>query len=386
MKIYNHREQGGVLLIALIIVAVVSILSGSILYMLKTSVVQNQAIENYNNARNSAFLSLKSNLEANDYLYTNTPVSSMVKNYSSGNSTITVTSTVLSNLNDAIFPDSVALNNPSAVLQYHVDMTVSAQSQHQINYVAIVNAPSQYRQKNDLLFPMTQNVNIPTLISTNLIASQLNGSGTLNDGLAGYFGTLTTNNTLYKLTYTDLQNNNYDLAFPENTSYQLMQGWRVSNGDWLLGLYIYDVNNARAYQTEISLFDLKNLSQSNIFSSLTWQEIIGELLPPPAEYDPLLQYPKGTYISYDNQVFVSLKPINVGTNEDPYNNPNDWRLIIPAGAYPDWNTNIKYYKGDIVTYNGVQYVAEADQGTNQSPPTSNNKWSVAQFNTAPWQA
>jgi flagellar basal body-associated protein FliL len=55
----GHREQGSVLLIALIIVAVVSILSGVILYMLKVSMVQNQAIENYNNARNAAFLSLK---------------------------------------------------------------------------------------------------------------------------------------------------------------------------------------------------------------------------------------------------------------------------------------------------------------------------------------
>ncbi len=381
----KYNQHGGVLLIALIIVAVVSILSGSILYMLKTSIVQNKAIENYNNSRNSAFLVLKNALESNNYLYTNKPISPVVSSYSSGSTIITLTNMVESNLNKAIFLDNLALNNASAVLQYASEMEVTAQTQHQANYIAIINAPSQYRQSDDLIPQTTQNVNVPVLISTNLIAAQLNGSNQINEGTTGYLGKVTVNNTAGKLTYTDLQANNYDLAFPNTNTYQLIQGWGISNGAWYLDLYIYDVANTKAYQTEITLSDLKNLAQVNTFSTLMWTEIIGPSPPIPDDYDPALQYPKGSYITYDNQVFLSLKPINVGINDDPYNNPNDWRLIIPVGTYPQWNTDVNYYTGDIITYNGVQYVATADNNTNQSPPPS-NKWDIAQFNTAPWQA
>ncbi|WP_150468928.1 MULTISPECIES: hypothetical protein [Cysteiniphilum] len=386
----KYNQHGGVLLIALIIVAVVSILSGSILYMLKTSVVQNQAIENYNNSRNSAFLSLKETLEANDYVYTNTPVFSSVKNYSSGSSTVTVTSSVNTLLHEAIFPDSVALNNASAVLQYHVTMQVSAQTGHQADYVAVVNAPSQYRQENDLTPQTTQNINIPTVILTNLnVAQQISGTGGLTDGQAGFFGTVAIDNsgtietTGKEVVLSPATGGSYSLKFEDNGTYRLEQGWNLDDGVWSWSLLLYDTSTVNAWHTSIALDTLKTTPSD--FSSLTWQNVLGQEDNSLPDYDSGKQYPKGSYITFDGQVFVSTAAINSGNNKDPYSNPNNWRLVIPGGTYPNWNTDVKYYKGDIITQNGVQYVATADNGTNVGAPP-NNKWAVAQFGASAWQS
>ncbi len=385
----KHNQHGGVLLIALIIVAVVSILSGSILYMLKTSVVQNQAIENYNNSRNSAFLSLKETLEAHDYVYTNTPLLSSVKNYSSGSSSVTVTSAVNSDLNDAVFPDSVALNNASAVLQYHVTMEISAQTGHQADYVAVVNAPSQYRQENDLTPQTTQNINIPTVILTNLnVAQQISGTGGLTDGQAGSFGTVAIDNsgtietTGKEVVLSPAAGGSYSLKFEDNGTYRLEQGWNLDDGVWNWSLLLYDTSTVNAWHTSIALDTLKTTPSD--FSLLTWQNVLGQEDNPLPDYDSGKQYPKGSYITFDGQVFVSTSAINSGNNKDPYSNPNNWRLVIPGGTYPNWNTDVKYYKGDIITQNSVQYVATANNGLNVGAPP-NNKWAVAQFGASAWQ-
>lgn len=335
---YNN-QRGGVLLIALIIVAVVSILSGSILYMLKTNVVQNQAIENYNNSRNSAFLSLKETLEANDYVYTNTPVFSSIKSYSSGSSSITVTNTVNSDLNDAVFPDSVALNNASAVLQYHVTMEVSAQTGHQADYVAVVNAPSQYRQENNLTPQTTQNINIPTVILTNLnSAQQISGTGGLSDGQAGFFGTVDVDNsgtvatTGKELVINPAAGGSYALKFEDNGTYRLEQGWHLDAGVWYWNLLLYDTSTVNAWHTSITLNTLK--TSPSDFSSLTWQNVLGQEDNPHPDYDSGKQYPKRSYVTFDGQVFVLTSAVNSGNNRDPYSRPNDWRLVIPGGGIP----------------------------------------------------
>ncbi|WP_440683725.1 hypothetical protein [Cysteiniphilum halobium] len=386
----KYNQHGGVLLIALIIVAVVSILSGSILYMLKTSIVQNKAIENYNNSRNSAFLSLKDSLEVNDYVYSNTPVFSSVKNYSSGNSNVTVTSTVQSDLNEALFLDSIALNNASAVLQYHVTMQVSAQTQHQADYVAIVNAPSQYRQENDLTPQTTQNINIPTIILTNLnSAQQISGTGGLTDGQAGFWGTVDVDNsgtietTGKEVVLSPASGSSYALKFEDNGTYKLEQGWHLDDGEWYWNLLLYDTSTVNAWHTSIALDALETTPSD--FSSLTWQNVLGQENNPLPDYDSGKQYPKGSYITFDGQVFVSTSAINSGNNKDPYSNPNNWRLVIPGGTYPNWNTDVKYYKGDIITYNSVQYVAIRNNGINKGAPP-NNGWAVAQFGANAWQS
>ncbi len=388
LTMYNNKynQHGGVLLIALIIVAVVSILSGSILYMLKTNVVQNQAIENYNNSRNSAFLSLKSTLEANDYIYTNTPVLSSVKNYSSGNSNITVTSTVQSDLNDAIFPDSVALNNASAVLQYHVNMQVTAQTQHQAKYVAIVNAPSQYYQENDLSPQDTQNVNIPSIILNNLDLAQKSSSETIENGNAGFLGALEIDNSGSvsgsgkQINYTLKGTvNTYSLKFKDNGNYLLEQGWYLEDGDWNLGILIYDKNTGVVWQTSIGLTQLENLSTNDTFSTLDWTQILGT-----TTYNPALAYVLPDYVIFDGQKFMALDDIDPGDN--PYEKPKDWRVIIAPLSFPQFNANIEYYAGDIVTDDGDKYVAESDINSNKDSPAAGGKdWVIVPTTTgSPW--
>ncbi|WP_151194459.1 hypothetical protein [Cysteiniphilum sp. JM-1] len=362
-KTYQYKQNGSVLLIALIMVAVVAILSGSILYMLKINIVQNKAIESYSNARNSAFLSLKTTLEANDYLYTNTPINSSVKNYNSGNSTVTVTSTVSSDLNNAIYPDSVKLNNASAILQYHVQMQVTAQAQNQANYIAIVNAPSQYRANNNLAANDTQNVNIPIVIKSNLNSAQLDANSQLIDGQAGYIGTININNITDKVTYTDLNAINYDLTFDSQSTgsnYVLTQGWRLENGNWYWNIIIYDVIKSEAWQTEINLTSLKE-TPSN-FSTLFWTKILDKTQGGSNEYNPNTQYPGGSVVVFDNQTFISIQPIDI--NQTPYSNPQKWILIIPANSYPNWNYqwNSRYQAGDIITYFGLYFIRNTSGG------------------------
>lgn len=385
----GHREQGSVLLIALIIVAVVSILSGVILYMLKVSMVQNQAIENYNNARNAAFLSLKNTMETNDYPYTNTPLSPVVKNYTSNAENITVTSTVPVDLNDAIFPDHAALNNASAVLQYGVNIRVTAQAQHQIEYVAIVNAPSQYRQLNDLTSQAIQNVNIPAVILTNLNALQKNANNTIDDGQAGFLGTISVDNTGTvgaagsgkQLNYSPTTGGSHSLEFADNGNYKLEQGWYLNAGAWHWRLIIYE--GAYAYYTEIALSTLK--AQSGSFANLAWTRLlVQDMLSSPNQYDSSKEYPAGSYVNYAGQIFVALSEVNTGQNKDPYSNWSQWRLIIPFCTYPAWNADVQYYKGDIITYNGIKYVGTMNNGVGKGDPPSNG-WAVAQFNPAPWQ-
>ncbi len=382
------KENGGVLLIALIVVAVVSILSGSILYMIKINVVQNRAIENDHNVRNTAYLSLKFSLATNDYLYTNIPPATIISNYSAGNTEATVTNTAKS-----IIPDSFALNNASAMLQYDVKMDVTTQAQHQVSYQAIVNAPSEYRQINDLVPQVIQNVNIPVVNLTQLNNRQKNASNSISVGPAGYIGALTVDNSgsvlgvgkeVVYFPFPTTTPASFALKFPNDNSYQLEQGWRLEDGEWYWSLLIYDVSATNVWQTEITLSSLKNLATVDTFSTLQWHEIISQWDLAPAEYNFLLQYPKGSYVTFDEQIFVSLQPINTGVNENPYNNPNDWRLVIPGNTYPQWNTNVNYYKGDIVTYSGIRYVATSDNDVNQTPPPS-NRWEVAQFNATPWQ-
>lgn len=50
-----------------------------------------------------------------------------------------------------------------------------------------------------------------------------------------------------------------------------------------------------------------------------------------------------------------------------------------------WNTDVKYYKGDIITQNGVQYVAVSNTTTSTNAPPS-SRWAVAKLdNVDGWQ-
>ena len=378
----DKAQQGSVLLIALIVMAAVSILSASILYVIKVSLVQNQAINRYNDARSAAFLALKKEIATSQVQYSNLP-SQATCYYSSGDTNVEVSRTA-----NGITAESLALNNPAGDLQYQFSITTTDQKGVHLNYHALLNLPSLYRLNDSVVPAITQEINIPIIKTEALSADQLNDSGSIDTGQAGYIGEISLDNTVKVLRLTpDLLNASasFTLAYPDDgNNYDLTQGWRLQDGKWYWYVLIYDPDGNYAYQTDISLSNLQN--SPNFFSSLTWTQILSPLDTGPDTYSAALQYPKGTYVIYDGQLFVSLNPVNSGQGKDPYSLPNDWRLVIAANSYPAWNTNVKYFKGDVITYNGVKYVAIRDNNANQSAPPSNRWAEVSSDVASSWQA
>ena len=174
---------GGVLLIALIIVAAVSILSASVFYAIKSNILQHDAIGKNNDMRNVSFLSTQSGLTTLQS-YTNTPADSS-SNYSSDNYTTTINKET-----QTIAPDSLALNSASAMMRYKIaSTTTDTTSGRVMTHETYDNTPSQYQMNGSLSPATTQNVNIPTIILANLENAQKNGS-TINVGQAGFIGRL----------------------------------------------------------------------------------------------------------------------------------------------------------------------------------------------------
>ena len=379
------KQRGVALLFALIIVAAVSILSGSIFYMIKVSIMESNAINANNDASNADFLALQRNFALLAYRYTNTPVAQTQQIYETDKNTVTV----INKVDTPIAPDSLVLNNASAILQYQVSVIASnVGSTQKITYNARINTPSQYKPQQALIPQISQPVNIPVVILENLSNVQKNATNSLNSAQAGYIGDIAVDNTNHQLIYTPNPATTPDsflLNFPStpnNETYNLTQGWSLLNGEWILSLFIYSPNNY-GYQTNISLSALLNLASDdadNAFSKLSWQLII---IPGPAEYNALKQYIQGNYVTFDSQNFVSVAAIDSGNNKDPYNNPSQWRLVIPPTVYPKWNTNIQYLKGDIITENGIQYVAIKD---NPNMPPSNNWAQVLSSTATPWKS
>ncbi|WP_018300857.1 hypothetical protein [Fangia hongkongensis] len=378
-----RKQQGGVILIALIVVAAVAILAGSILYVVKISIVQNNAINRYNDNRNSVFLALKANISSAGFPYTNTP-SSGTSNYSSANTTITVTKNV-----NGIYPESIMLYSPAAYLQYNSTISVTNTSGASTSYYSLINSPSQY-YLIDTISPNTiQEVNIPIVKVGNLNTAQLNISSSLDNGAAGYVGYITSDNTAKTLTFTPYPATtpqSFTLNYPDNNNYVLTQGWYLSGGAWYWSLFIYDVSTNYAYQTSISLANVLDLENNDTFSTLTWTNIISPNTTTHDPYNSSIKYPKGSYVTYDGQVFVSVRAVNSGNNKDPYSKPTWWRLVIPENTYPSWNTSVYYFKGDVITENGTKYVATKNNSQSQSAPPS-NRWAVVNSTSASsWQS
>ena len=157
---------GGVLLIALIIVAAVSILSASVFYAIKSNILQHDAIGKNNDMRNVSFLSTQSGLTTLQS-YTNTPADSS-SNYSSDNYTTTINKET-----QTIAPDSLALNSASAMMRYKIaSTTTDTTSGRVMTHETYDNTPSHYQMNGSLSPATTQNVNIPTIILANLEKAQ----------------------------------------------------------------------------------------------------------------------------------------------------------------------------------------------------------------------
>ena len=98
----------------------------------------------------------------------------------------------------------------------------------------------------------------------------------------------------------------------------------------------------------------------------------------PLVYDGNIFYTEGLRIVYDNQIFVNI----VGTSNNPYQNQqNRWRIDIPENQAPDYNTNVRYYKGDTVTNpsSGIKYIANIAYNSSINPGTfspPSSKWDV----------
>ncbi|WP_119344827.1 hypothetical protein [Facilibium subflavum] len=271
------KQSGGALLIALIIVAAVSILSGSLLYVIKINIMQNNAINRYNDLRNASFLALKDDVNKLG-VYSNEPADSNY-NYTADSGTITVS---INNQAQSVKPLSHHLYNAFALMQYKALITTT-KGNNSINYSALVNIPSSSRPvESEVLLSgiptiETQNINVPAVIVENLKTAQLNSS--LSYTNAGFIGTLTVNNTLEQLIYTPypaISPASYYLDLPENDldpdDYRLEQGWLVKGGDWKFYILVYDKTNSYAYQTSIDLDTL--ITTPSNFSSLSWNEIL----------------------------------------------------------------------------------------------------------------
>lgn len=294
------KQEGGVLIIALIIVAVVSILSGSIFYLLKVKIIQNEAITLDRSIRSFSFLGLRKTKNSLPE-YTNTPI-----NGSSNYSSTGFSSTVNYNWKN-IYPDSLALYNASASLQYLLSsLATNTLTNRTVTYNAILNLPSQYRLNAWLTPSNTQEVNIPVVKLDNLVASQKNGSDSIDTGQADYIGTIVTDNVNLKLTYTPYpaaSPPSYDLNFPSISgpaqTFQLYQGWILQSGAWRLYLFLRSSEKA-FYYTNIDLATL--LSNPSQFSSLAWNKLIlGPGVPAPC--------PGAREIS-NNEDILSATPIN----------------------------------------------------------------------------
>ena len=72
----------------------------------------------------------------------------------------------------------------------------------------------------------------------------------------------------------------------------------------------------------------------------------------------------GDLLNYDSQVFVNM----IRTSNNPYqNNQNRWRIVIPQGTAPQYNTNVRYYKDDTITFLGNQYQANINYNQSVAP-------------------
>ncbi|WHN66439.1 hypothetical protein [Cysteiniphilum sp. QT6929] len=94
-------------------------------------------------------------------------------------------------------------------------------------------------------------------------------------------------------------------------------------------------------------------------------------------YDANIVYTEGLQISYDNQTFVNI----VSTSSDPYQNQqNRWRIVIPEFQAPDYNANVRYYKGDAVTDPGTgdKYITNVSYNSSVAPgnPPPGSEWDL----------
>ena len=186
------------LLFSLIIVAAVTILSGSMFYMIKVSILESQMMNQKNDAGNASFLVLKRNFTLHNYHYTNIPLAPPEYSYTTGKNSITITNAV----NTPIAPDSLVLNNASAILQYQLTITASGSDDTgQSVYNAFINTPSQYRPHEGMAPQGEQAVNIPVVILENLSTAQKNAEDSLNSAKAGYIGDITVDNASHQLIY-----------------------------------------------------------------------------------------------------------------------------------------------------------------------------------------
>ena len=71
-------------------------------------------------------------------------------------------------------------------------------------------------------------------------------------------------------------------------------------------------------------------------TAIQWTTLVTKTTVVIPIYNSSKQYPKGSYVTFDNQVFMSIRPAN--TNQSPYTHNNKWILVIPANTYPTWNS------------------------------------------------
>ena len=93
-------------------------------------------------------------------------------------------------------------------------------------------------------------------------------------------------------------------------------------------------------------------------------------------YNSSKQYPKGSYVTFDNQVFMSIRPAN--TNQSPYTHNNKWILVIPDNTYPTWNSQWNgidgYEPGGTVSYFGYLFTRDSSNSWHYVPSTTPTPW------------
>ncbi|MFZ9035548.1 MAG: hypothetical protein ACO2ZM_05475 [Francisellaceae bacterium] len=190
------RQFGSALVIALIIVATVSLLAAALLYRVRISIIEKEAVSHYSNTRHAAVFAVKDYLNIPVTAFLDLPENGVLE-YQNGNIAVQLKY----HFRETV-PFTASLYNAQGLRRYEVDATSRDNDNNiTLNYRGYYNLPNDYRLKAEV--ETSQTANVPLVDIRALSASELNEMEMINGNRTGFVGDFSISTNLLQFDSAD---------------------------------------------------------------------------------------------------------------------------------------------------------------------------------------
>ncbi len=259
---FLKQQKGHIIIFALIIVAAVTILCSSLLYIVQSTAQKGHAL--YYNSQEQSLMDTQMTGELSGFINKNIAFETSV--FPQKTAHINDTDLTLDRLFKSYRWDNIDLYHPIAIGYFKADLTLEPTKGRVKHYQSVINLPvwsGLMNQTTDAV-PMI----VPAVHVNTLTSSQTDENEQLDNTKVGQVGRFAIHNAT--LAYQTFDGKTASTSLPDTNAgpWHLQVGWVLDSGHWQAYLMIFN-----AAEAKVSNISLKNLQKPDL-TTLVWSVLI----------------------------------------------------------------------------------------------------------------